>query len=577
MTVTTPLSKVGPIAGNGLATVFSFAPIVLPESSADLTVIFADENGIETTLVEGTGPANYSVSVPSYPGTGSITYPASGTGTLLSTQTITIKRALELEQNTRLSNQGGYFPDVQEAVFDRLTMIDIQQQEEIDRCVKVDLSSGEDPNTFLQTVLQNVADSEANAQAAADALFIFQSQYLGALTANPTVDGHGNPVTDGDLYFNTTTSKLRVFGGGLWADSAVASPVNFTQNLFSGTGSQTAFTLSTTPASVASVLVTIAGVVQRPTTDFTVSGTTLTFGTAPTAATNNVQALVVSSLSIGVPADGTVTPAKLSMGVGTAAGNLVALDANGKLTNGLAGFVVGQCVLVKNSTNLSLFPAGGNQLLINGLFRTVPAAGVNLAPTGLTPGTKYYIYAFMSGSTMTLEASTTGYVTTTTPASKSGDATRTLVGMAVPTTGPAWVDTFALRQVLSWFNQRRKGFHTNNAVAGAISLTTSFAEKSASRVLALNWVNSAVDVRISAQFNAGGVASLFSSAIYIDLAQDVTTTNSGGTISGQSYGCSAASVEVEPAEGNHTYSLGGGTNTGTASMTSWTISGSVFG
>ena len=52
---------------------------------------------------------------------------------------------------------------------------------------------------------------------------------------------------------------------------------------FTGDGSTTAFTI-TAGHNVNSVLVTENGVVQRPTTDYTVSGTTLTFTSAPASA-----------------------------------------------------------------------------------------------------------------------------------------------------------------------------------------------------------------------------------------------------------------------------------------------------
>jgi len=57
---------------------------------------------------------------------------------------------------------------------------------------------------------------------------------------------------------------------------------------FSGTGSQTAFTMSVTPANSQSVIVAISGVVQDP-GNYTVSGTTLTFSTAPPLGTNNIS------------------------------------------------------------------------------------------------------------------------------------------------------------------------------------------------------------------------------------------------------------------------------------------------
>ena len=131
MTISSQTSKVT-ASGNDVATTFSFSPIVIFESG-NLVVVVTDAAGTETTISEGTGSTNYSVSVSSYPGTGSITYPASGGTPLATGATITIKRVLTLEQSLDLDNQGGYFADLQETAFDKAIAVDIQQQEEIDR------------------------------------------------------------------------------------------------------------------------------------------------------------------------------------------------------------------------------------------------------------------------------------------------------------------------------------------------------------------------------------------------------------------------------------------------------------
>lgn len=118
----------------------------------------------------------------------------------------------------------------------------------------------------------------------------------------------------------------------------------------------------------------------------------------------------------------------------------------------------GQCRLVLSGGSIALVPFAGNQLYINGSNRSIPGAGISLAPAGLTVGTTYYIYAYWAGSAIALEASATGH--STDPSSgveiKSGDATRTLVGMARPVSGPAWKDDIDNRYVLSWFNRRLK-------------------------------------------------------------------------------------------------------------------------
>ena len=134
MTISSQTSKVT-ASGNDVATTFSFSPIVIFESG-NLVVVVKNAAGTETTISEGTGSTNYSVSVSSYPGTGSITYPASGGTPLATGATITIKRVLTLEQALDLENQGGYFAELQETAFDKAIAVDIQQQEEIDRSLK---------------------------------------------------------------------------------------------------------------------------------------------------------------------------------------------------------------------------------------------------------------------------------------------------------------------------------------------------------------------------------------------------------------------------------------------------------
>ena len=79
--------------------------------------------------------------------------------------------------------------------------------------------------------------------------------------------------------------------------------VAFQTDTFSGTGSQTAFTMSVAPANTTSVLVAITGVLQDPST-YSVSGTTLTFTAAPPTGTSNI-----SVRYLGIPASGVTTTA----------------------------------------------------------------------------------------------------------------------------------------------------------------------------------------------------------------------------------------------------------------------------
>lgn len=77
----------------------------------------------------------------------------------------------------------------------------------------------------------------------------------------------------------------------------------FLTDQFSGTGSATAFILSVAPANSASILVSVSGVLQDPTT-YGVAGTTLTFSAAPPSGTANI-----SVRYLGIPATGVTSTA----------------------------------------------------------------------------------------------------------------------------------------------------------------------------------------------------------------------------------------------------------------------------
>jgi hypothetical protein len=77
----------------------------------------------------------------------------------------------------------------------------------------------------------------------------------------------------------------------------------FLTDQFSGNGSTTAWTLSTAPAGTTSILVSVSGILQDPST-YSVVGTTLTLGGAAPTGTGNI-----SVRYLGIPASGVVTTA----------------------------------------------------------------------------------------------------------------------------------------------------------------------------------------------------------------------------------------------------------------------------
>ena len=114
-----------------------------------------------------------------------------------------------------------------------------------------------------------------------------------------------------------------------------------------GDATTTPFTLSATPANAQSIMVTLNGVTQVPNTDYTVSGTVITFTVAPANGMGILVYHLGSAAAIGTINDASVTDAKIvgmsaskisgSLGANTVAStSIVSLDAS-KLTGTLPG------------------------------------------------------------------------------------------------------------------------------------------------------------------------------------------------------------------------------------------------
>lgn len=156
MTVTHETGKV--IAeGNGSATVFSFSPMTIT-ASTDLEVTLVDANGDETALSEGTGASAYAVTVSTYPGTGSITYPEDQVTPIASGAKLVMRNTIPIKQDVNLKNQGRYLADTLEKdIDDKQVMMMLRLQEETNRSLKFPKHETNTPQ------IPNVAD-RANKQ-----------------------------------------------------------------------------------------------------------------------------------------------------------------------------------------------------------------------------------------------------------------------------------------------------------------------------------------------------------------------------------------------------------------------------
>jgi len=169
-------------------------------------------------------------------------------------------------------------------------------------------------------------------------------------------------------------------------------------------------------------------------------------------------------------------------------------DASAAIWAGVAMGVFGSCVWAQcrlnfvSATEVRLHRHDGALITIGGTAQIIPETGPSLAPDDLTPGTTYYVYAYMDDDTLSLEAAATApTIAPNGQKVKTGDASRALVGMVNPVTGPNFADSATNRRVLSYYNRRPKNV-LNGFTANRTTTSTTFAEvNSENRVTFLSW------------------------------------------------------------------------------------------
>ena len=251
MTVPATARRAGPYNGNGSTTSFSFSFKTF--AAGDLQVTRTSATGLESVLVLN---SDYSVTLnpdqDASPG-GTITYPISGAALAIG-EKLTIVGDLEYDQTTDLLGGGAFNARVIEDTLDRI-VIQIQQLEErLDRALSLPVSAA-------------------------------------ASTVLPV------PSANKVIAWDSAAGALVNRDAGDFA-SAVAY-ANWRTDVFSGTGLATQFTLAADPGNVNNMDVAIGGVSQAPNADYAVSGTTLTFTSAPPAGTSNIVVRYGQALPVG--------------------------------------------------------------------------------------------------------------------------------------------------------------------------------------------------------------------------------------------------------------------------------------
>lgn len=169
--------------GNDLALAFPYGFKIFAATHLVVKVRNTADDEI-TTL---TYPTQYSVSNVGNGNGGNVTLVAVGgawqnvDGSLKTGYSISSRRVVPLLQATDIRNQGGFFADVHEDEFDYLTMIDQQQQDDIDRSIKMDSAFASD--TLDLTLPAPVAGMGIGFNSTADGLALISSVGNAATTA----------------------------------------------------------------------------------------------------------------------------------------------------------------------------------------------------------------------------------------------------------------------------------------------------------------------------------------------------------------------------------------------------------
>lgn len=233
MTVLTEVNKVSG-NGNGVATLLSFSPIQIYAAS-EIEFFIVSPTGEETEIAQGTGPNAFEVAAtfePNKSTTGSVRYPQDAVTPLPSGWSYIINRRVSITQSAALRNQGGYLPQVQEEALDRLTMVAQQQQEELDRSVKISISSTTDVDALVGDIeqLADISADISTVAAASASVIIVATNITDVSTVAANIADVNNfaaryriaaadPTTDndaGDLVFNTTDSVIKFYNGSSW-------------------------------------------------------------------------------------------------------------------------------------------------------------------------------------------------------------------------------------------------------------------------------------------------------------------------------------------------------------------------
>ena len=234
--------------------------------------------------------------------------------------------------------------------------------------------NGGTANVFYISASSNSA-SFGNATQVTNAVVAFNSANSIVMPTGNTLQRPGTGVT-GMMRFNTSTNSLEYYDNSKWTSAGTTFTV-IVSDQFTGNGAATTFTLSEN-STTAGTIVAINGVVQIPTSAYSVTGNVLTFTEAPLS-TDVIDARILTT---------TTTVTALQNATGTAIVEAVDGQATVSVTGNLlptsnATFSLGNA----SSWWKSLYVAGNTIYLGNLQLKAVNGQMAFYAADGTTPAT----------------------------------------------------------------------------------------------------------------------------------------------------------------------------------------------
>jgi hypothetical protein len=300
------------------------------------------------------------------------------------------------------------------------------------------------------------------------------------------------------------------------------STTAFLTDTFSGTNSQLTFTMAVAPANTSSVLVTITGVVQDPST-YAVSGTTLTFSQAPPSGSNNI-----SVRYLGIPASGVANTAYRTVTNYTATA--------GQTSFTVPSYTVGYIDVYRNGVRLAstdYTASSGTTIILNN--------GCTLGDTVTTES--FYVSSILNAIPATVGSVNSTYLssgltltspTITNPTISNPTISGTPTGVGVLTSGTAVASTSGtsidFTSIPSWVKRITvmfKGVSTNGSSNWLIRLGTSGGIASTGYLGSAGYLGASPGGGRSTTgfiFQIGGGAQIMNGSMIINLQDSATNT-----------------------------------------------------